>query len=64
MRITEIVTPKTPDQLRLAQLKASSERARDAVRQERKRQKIKQAQDTLRTLRQPSSSTIKPITPV
>jgi hypothetical protein len=63
MRITEIVAPKTPDQLRLAQLQASSERARDAVRKERQRQKIKKAQDSLRALRQPSSSTIKPITP-
>ena len=64
MRIAEIEAPKTPEQQRLAQLKAASDRARDAVKQERQRQKIKKAQSTLHTLRQPSSATIKPIKPI
>ena len=64
MRISEIEAPKTPEQQRLAQLKAASDRARDAVKQERQRQKIKKAQKTLQALRQPSITTIKPIKPV
>ena len=32
MRISEIEAPKTPEQQRLAQLKAASDRARDAVK--------------------------------
>lgn len=64
MRISEIEAPKTPEQQRLAQLKAASDRARDAVKQERQRQKIQKAQKALQALRAPSSSTIKPIKPV
>ena len=64
MRISEIEAPKTPEQQRLAQLKAASDRARDAVKQERQRQKIQKAQKALRNLRAPSSATIKPIKPV
>jgi hypothetical protein len=64
MRISEIEAPKTPEQQRLAQLKAASDRARDAVKQERQRQKIQRAQKALRNLRAPSSATIKPIKPV
>ena len=64
MKISEIEAPKTPEQQRLAQLKAASDRARDAVKQERHRQKIQKAQKALRTLRAPSSATIKPIKPV
>jgi len=63
MRISEIETAKTPDQQRLAQLKASSDRARNAVKQERQRQKIKKAQAALRAAMQPSLPTIKPIRP-
>jgi hypothetical protein len=64
MKISEIEAPKTPEQQRLAQLKAASDRARDAVKQERQRQKIQKAQKTLQALRAPSPSTIKPIKPV
>jgi hypothetical protein len=63
MRIIEIESPKTPEQLRLDQLKATSDRARNAVKQERQRQKMQKAQRALQTLRAPSSSTIKPIRP-
>jgi hypothetical protein len=59
MKISEIESPKTPDQLRIDQLKASSERARDAVKQERQRQKLQRAQKALQALRSPA--TIKPI---
>ncbi|MBM3336354.1 MAG: hypothetical protein FJY60_01470 [Betaproteobacteria bacterium] len=64
MRISEIEAPKTPEQQRIAQLKAASDRARDALKQERQRQKMQKAQNTLQTLRAPSSATIKPIKPV
>jgi hypothetical protein len=64
MRISEIEDQKTPEQQRLAQLKAASDRARDAVKQERQRQKIQKAQKALQTLRAPSSATIKPIKPM
>jgi hypothetical protein len=64
VRIAEIESPKTPDQLRLDQLKATSDRARDAVKQERQRQKIQKAQKALQALRAPSSATVKPIKPV
>ena len=64
MRISEIEAPKTPEQQRLAQLKAASDRARDAVKQERQRQKIQKAQKALQALRAPSSATIKTIKPV
>ena len=64
MRISEIEAPKTPEQQRLAQLKAASDRARDAVKQERQRQKIQKAQNALQALRAPSSATIKPIKPM
>jgi len=63
MRISEIEAPKTPEQQRIAQLKAASDRARDALKQERQRQKMQKAQNTLQTLRAPSSATIKPIKP-
>jgi hypothetical protein len=63
-RFAEIESPKTPDQLRLDQLKASSDRARNAVKQERQRQKIQKAHKALQTLHAPSSATVKPIKPV
>jgi hypothetical protein len=63
VRISEIEAPKTHEQQRLAQLKAASDRARDAVKQERQRQKIQKAQKALQTLRTPSSATVKPIKP-
>ena len=39
MRIFELTKPKSPEQLRLDQLRASSKRASDALKIERERQK-------------------------
>ena len=64
MRIFELVKPKTPEQLRLDQLRATSQRASAAVKQERLRQQTQQAQKALQKLRMPIKSkpaTIKPI---
>ena len=44
MKIYEIEGPKSPEQLRIDQLKASSKRASDAVKMERERQKAQRAQ--------------------
>lgn len=63
MRISEIEPATTPDQQRLAQLKASSDRARNAVKQERQRQRIKKAQAALRAASQPATPPIRPIRP-
>ena len=59
MKIYEVEGPKTPGQMRLAQLTATSQRASAAVKQERVRQKTQKAQQTLQKLRAP----IKPIQP-
>ena len=64
MRIFELVKPKTPEQLRLDQLRATSQRASAAVKKERLRQQTQQAQKALQKLRVPIKSnpaTIKPI---
>jgi multidrug resistance efflux pump len=64
MRIFELVKPKTPEQHRLDQLRATSQRASAAVKQERLRQQTQQAQKALQKLRmpvKPKSATIKPI---
>jgi len=53
MRIFEIAAPKTPGQLRIDQLSAASKRAKDAVKQERLRQKAQRAQQALQRLRNP-----------
>jgi hypothetical protein len=49
MRIREIVStkPLTPEQARLKALKDQADRARDAVKDERARQKIKMGQQAL-----------------
>ncbi len=57
MRMCEIEKPKTPEQLRLAQLSATSQRASAAVKQERLRQKTQRAQQTLQKLRNPGLKT-------
>jgi len=57
MRIFEIETPKTPDQLRIDQLSAASKRAKDAVKQERLRQKSQRSQQALQSLRNPGLKT-------
>ena len=67
MRIFEIEKPKTPEQLRLDQLKAASKRASDTLKTERERQKTQRAQQTLQKLRKPTkpmTATIKPIKPI
>ena len=64
MRIFEIEKPKTPEQLRLDQLRVTSKRARDALKTERDRQKAQRAQQALQKLRMPTKpkdSTIKTI---
>ena len=64
MRIFEIEKPKTPEQLRLDQLRVTSKRARDALETERDRQKAQRAQQALQKLRMPTkpkNSTIKTI---
>ena len=64
MRIFEIEKPKTPEQLRLDQLRVSSKRASDALNAERDRQKAQRAQQALQKLRMPTkpkNSTIKTI---
>jgi len=54
MKICEVEKPLTPDQQRVDQLKATSQRASDALKIERERQKAKRAQQTLQKLRSPS----------
>ena len=53
MRIFELEKPKTPEQLRLDQLRATSKRANDTLKIERDRQKAQRAQKTLQSLRTP-----------
>jgi len=64
MRIFELAIPKSPEQLRLDQLKTSSNRATDALKVERERQKAQRAQKALGQLLKPKSNTIKPIQPI
>jgi hypothetical protein len=73
MRIIELVKPKTPEQLKLDQLRATRERATTAVQQERERQKTQRAQKALQLLSKPKApqdkkfkpiGTIKPIAPI
>ena len=61
MKIYEIEVPKSPEQLRLDQLKASSKRASDAVKMERERQKAHRAQKAMQLLLKPKAKTINPI---
>jgi hypothetical protein len=61
MKIYEIEGPKSSEQLRLDQLKASSKRASDALKMERERQKAQRAQKAMQLLLKPKSKTIKPI---
>jgi len=61
MKIYEIEGPKSPERLRLDQLKASSKRASDALKMERERQKAQRAQKAMQLLLKPKSKTIKPI---
>jgi hypothetical protein len=57
MRLFELEAPRTPQQLRLDQLSATSQRASAAVKQERLRQKTQRAQQALQKLRMPVKPT-------
>jgi len=57
MKIYEIEGSKSPEQLRLDQLKASSKRASDALKMERERQKAQRAQKAIQLLRNPGLKT-------
>ena len=61
MKIYEIEGLKSPEQLRLDQLKATSKRASDAVKIERQRQKAQCAQKAMQLLLKPKAKTMKPI---
>ena len=61
MKIYEIEGPKSPEQLRLDQLKATSKRASNAVKMERERQKAQRAQKAMQLLLKPKSTSFKPI---
>ena len=50
MKINEITQTKTPEQSRLAQLKANKDRASDALKNERERQKRMKAVKALSQL--------------
>lgn len=59
MRFNEFVTtaatkPKTADQSRIESLKQAKDRASDALKTERNRQKLQKAQKQLAQVRQPS----------
>jgi transcriptional regulator len=60
MQIHEVVIkPKTPEQQRVAALKATKDKAADALKAERARQKVQKAQQTMAKARRsmaPSSS--------
>ena len=67
MRIFELENPKTPEQLRLDQMKAASKRASDTLKTERERQKTHRSQLALQKLRlptKPKTATVKPIRPI
>jgi len=67
MRIVELDKPKTPEQLRLDQLRVTSKRASDALKTERERQKVQRAQQALLKLRMPTKSktaTARPTRPI
>ena len=57
MRIFELEKLKSPEQLKLDQLRATSKRASDALTIERDRQKAQRAQKTLQKLRSPGLNT-------
>ncbi len=48
MRITEITKPPTPDQVRIKALSANKQRAADALKAERERQKRAKGLEMLR----------------
>ena len=50
MRVNEVTKP-SPEQQRIKALQATAQRARDAVQQERKRQRLAKAEQALRKAR-------------
>ena len=58
MQIHEVVIkPKTPEQQRILSLKATKDRAADALAAERQRQKISKAQKALSAVQKSASAT-------
>ena len=52
MRIQEVIRPQSPEQQRIAALKANRDRASQALKSERDRQRIRRAQRALRRAQQ------------
>ena len=48
MRIREVIRPQSPEQQRIAALKANRDRASQALKAERDRQRLSRAQQALR----------------
>ena len=61
MRIDEVIRAKPPDEQRIAALKANRDRASMALKAERDRQRITQAQRQLAKARQLTGGVPKPI---
>ena len=61
MRIEEVIRAKTPDEQRIAALKANRDRAAQALKAERDRQRMTRAQRQLAKAQQVNRSLTKPI---
>jgi len=55
MRIQEVIRPQSPEQQRIAALKANRDRASQALKAERDRQRLSRAQQSLRRAQQVAS---------
>ncbi len=55
MRIQEVIRPQSPEQQRIAALKANRDRASQALKAERDRQRLSRAQQALRRAQQVAS---------
>ncbi len=55
MRILEVIRPQSPEQQRIAALKANRDRASQALKAERDRQRLSRAQQALRRAQQVAS---------
>ncbi|NBQ96606.1 MAG: hypothetical protein EBT36_14195 [Betaproteobacteria bacterium] len=55
MRIQEVIRPQSPEQQRIAALKAHRDRASQALKAERDRQRLSRAQQSLRRAQQVAS---------
>ena len=55
MRIQEVIQPQSPEQQRIAALKANRDRASQALKAERDRQRLSRAQQSLRRAQQVAS---------